>query len=342
MMVRMTKLLSVEMLEAAASGDAEAVTKALERGADLWAENLSGQTALGLALAQQEEDLALMLLGRMCQSNPDLGWLTEKARTTGNTYLHQAIVGRCFRTMGMLLKVAGPLRSRALRQENAQGLTPLLLAIQSHQADRYATALLKVDGGLLEDVQLGFSPLSLAVSENKESLVTSLLDLGASVELPEAKPAWSCIQSMPMVERLSKHVEYATVKTSEGENILHVLGKRGADIKVPLLKAVLRLVLPNNPGALLERCSRGRTVLHVATAHRCSEAVLDVLLKEGARWTILDEEGRTPLSWAQAPMANGQAFYPESSLDRWSTQERSQALDDGLPLADVTSSRPRF
>lgn len=338
----MTKLLSLELLESAASGNLEGVTAALEKGADLWAENLSGQNALALAMAHQEEDLALVLLGRMAQHKPDLGWMLTGAKGTGNNAIHQAIVGRCYRVMNALLKMAIPHRSMLLGGSNADGFTPLLLAIQS-QADRYASALLKVDPGLLEKVANGFSPLALAVNEDKESLVDALLAAGASALLPPSMPAWSRIQSMDMMERLAKQVDYATVKTAAGENILHVLASRGTDLKMPLLKAVLRLVIPRAEGILSEQCERGKTVLHTATASRCSVAVVELLVDEGAVWSSLDAEGRTPLDWAQTAMASGKGSpYTEDTLKKWHAQGRQQHLEQGLPPADPALGRVRF
>lgn len=338
----MTKLLSLELLESAASGNLEAVAAALEKGADLWAENLSGQNALALAIAHQEEDLALVLLGRMSQDKPDLGWLLLGAKGTGNNGIHQAIVGRCYRVMNAMLKMAGPHRPGLLGLSNADGFTPLLLAIQS-QADRYASALLKVDPALLEKVAGGFSPLSLAVNEDKESLVDALLAAGASALLPPSMPAWSRVQSMDMVERLAKRVDYADVKTDAGETLLHVLASRGGDLKLPLLRSVLRLVLPRSPDALSKQCERGKTVLHTATASRCSVAVVDALVEDGAIWTSLDAEGRTPLDWAQTAVASGKGSpYTDATLKKWHAQERQQHLDRGLPDADPAQARARF
>lgn len=338
----MTKLLSMELLEAAASGEVGAVTVALERGADLWAENLSGQHALALALTHQEEDLALVLLGRMTQARPDLTWLGNPTKSTGNNLVHQAIKGRCYRFMNALLKAAGEQRPVLLRQANRDGFTPLLMAVQQ-QADRYVTGLLKFDRSLIEDVQQGFSPLSLAVNEDKESLVDALLALGASLELPEAAPAWGRVQSMGMFDHLSRGLDMVACRTREKEGLLHVLTSRGTELKLPFFRAVFRQVISRNPMALQEVCVRGQTVLHRAVASRCSVAVVEFLVEEGAYWTPVDIDGRTPLDLAMPTPEKAAVFpYSEPMLSKWHSQHREQHLNQGLPLADPTAPRVRF
>ncbi len=337
MLPSMTKMVSSELQEAAASGDVEAAIRALDAGASLWDSNLAGQNAFMLTIAHQEEDLGLLLLGRMLESQRNRSWLLQTAKTTGNNYLHQCISSQTPRLLNVLLKVAGDLRPGLLRQSNAQGTSPFFMAID-FQNERSLALLLKFDRDLLEECLDGFSPLSRAIHEDSGKITEALLKQGASVLLPPQDPAWSQVKTVEMLERLAKRPELSlpSARTGQADSLLQVLVKRGAALKLPLLKASRRLL--KDDGLLKERNARQQTLLHLATANRCSPDVVDFLVKEGLFWTAVDVDGQTPLD----NLPTGANAYTQSQQDRWHSQQREQSLDQALPGAKADPVRVRF
>jgi len=239
--------------------------------------------------------------------------------------------------MQSILQVAGLNRGALLRQTNNKGHSPLFLAVQ-YQSERYASMLLKFDREQLEGVEQGLSPLSMAVREDKESLVDSFVAAGASFDLPLGKPAWSMVSSATMMEKVFKKVDPLTVRTGAGDTLLHVLVQRGLDLKLPLFKAGYRIA--GGASALEVVSDKGKTVLHEATANGCSMAVVDFIVAEGASWNALDSDGMTPLDLAQRQ--SGSSTYTADSLDKWRSQAREQQLNLNLPDAHASSLKTRF
>jgi uncharacterized protein len=152
---------------AAKTGDVDAVTRALEAGADLHAADAHGITPLMAAVRAGRANVAALLIERGAQ---------VRARDRrGFTALHYASQNGMNDTVRLLVDRGAVLNAAA----GTGGYTPLHLAII---ASRDETVLLLVERGasITQRTAQGFSALDIATSRNEHKLAAAIEEAEAA------------------------------------------------------------------------------------------------------------------------------------------------------------------
>ena len=340
----MTKLVDAQaMLEAAASGDLALLTRELERGVSLFSQNLSGHNALFLALYQNQEDLALVLIGRMAEADPDLGWLAQTDRSSGFNVMHVAVANRKLRALAALLAIQkSPLKGLAHPSAKGNEDTPVHLAAREDVTKALALVLKACPEALeLMDTSGRYTPLSTAIGADKQDATALLLKEGATLvpEVATLSPPWSFVRSVAMANLLEEHLSWSDVRTSEGGHVLHVLASRGKDLRVSLLKSMV-----NRPGCQeLIRLADNRqlTPLHCAVATNAHPEAIEFLVSKGAQWSARDEEGVSPMDVLEQQLAGGWQL-DEETVRMWRAQAKQQRMEEICAPSTTEKHAPRL
>lgn len=340
----MTKLVDAQaMLEAAASGDLALLTRELERGVSLFSQNLSGHNALFLALYQNQEDLALVLIGRMAEADPDLGWLTQTDKSNGFNVLHVAVANRKLRALSALLAIQkNPFKGLVIPSTKGNEDTPVHLAAREDMTKALALVLKACPEGLtLMDASGRYTPLSTAIGADKLDATALLLKEGAEVTTAGSTllPPWSFVRSVAMTNLLAEHLDWPSVRTSEGGHVLHVLANRGKGLRLSLLKSMV-----SRPGCkeLIGLAdNRQRTALHSAVATNADPEVIDFLVSKGALWCTPDDEGVSPLNVLEQQLAGGWQV-DEEAVRMWRAKAKQQRMEEVYAQSTTEKHAPRL
>lgn len=199
-------------------------------------------------------------------------------------------------------------------------------ALQKNDMKELRWLIKKGEDVNLKDGWKGFTPLHLAVDENKEEMVKVLISEGAHIDAPDSmgKTPIFYAHTIEMAELLISQGADINAKNKKGDTVLlsalssrvkeipEYLLTRGAEVNVrnsqgntPLHLAAKSPCLGKLIEALVEkgaelnaRNSEGRTPLHTAVQCMMEDAV-NILLLQGAESTLKDREGATPLQLAE-------------------------------------------
>lgn len=248
----------------------------LARGADVHAQDRTGQTPLARAIAVNNKEAAAELRGRgaktdlyaaigmhdadvvrnLIQSDPQL---VHRRETDGITPLFEAARVGDLQTVHMLVEAGADVNVRAYRHWIC--LTPLHAAIKGKHDD-VAKLLLKRSADPnacdTETDEWWPTPLFVAVRFGTRDAVNVLLDYGADLNGPYNPLTWPATHG------------------NDIEMLRHLIS-RGADLRHP-----------NHAGILHEAAKLGRT------------EIVKLLVEHGAPLNVRDRVGHTPLQCALA------------------------------------------
>mmetsp|Transcript_33938 Transcript_33938/g.108220 ORF Transcript_33938/g.108220 Transcript_33938/m.108220 type:complete len:739 (+) Transcript_33938:1064-3280(+) len=278
------------MLVLAAERSVPVAMALIQASADVNVIDPAGRSALEVAVAQGEADLAELLLLRGAKP-------TRNQDVDGNTLLHTAVLRRNERLVSLLVK-----HRAELSDQNRHGCTPLLLAAESGQPS-VAQTLLKANAGLHLCDAHNRSALELALHNGHLDTLAVLLDqpnvdvngitLRGSSLLHEAAESGD----EDKVNFLLAHRAHVDVLNPNGETPLHWAGSLGH-------VNVVRCLTQHGADALLHERVQGLTPIHASCGPRGAPAALALLIQrcELMRWNglasrcnVLDFARNTPL-----------------------------------------------
>ncbi|KAI9855289.1 MAG: hypothetical protein M1824_006216 [Vezdaea acicularis] len=301
------------LLEAAKVGQEPVILKLLEKGANVYARDSYGGTALYLAAVEGHEAVVRLLLenGADVEAGDDDGGtalyvaaerghtavirlLLEKvadADARGNkgwAALRGAAQGGHEAVMRLLLE-----NGTDIEASNNQGFTALSWAAErGHEA--VVRLLLENRADIEANNNHGFTALSLAAERGHETVVRLLLENGADIEAKDDDGGTALCRAAnegheTVVQLLLEKGANVDARGSYGGTALCGAANEGHE-------AVVRLLLEN--GADVNARGRdGMTALEGA-AWRGHEAVVRLLLENGANVEARDDEGRTAIFMA--------------------------------------------
>jgi ankyrin repeat protein len=290
-------------------GSIETVQSILDKSAVINARNTAGNTALHLAVQQNEEALGGLLLERgadifatnsagespllLALTGTIREWmLTEKALKArdglGNTALHYAVSWKMDTHIPLIIeKGADP------NAMNATGETPVFIAVQKDGAS--TLRVLKTAGAsLLMRDKAGNSALHAAVRWNAKNAAEELLVQGADIN------ARSSNGKTPLHEAVRLGIADVEAVLLRHNPELEVRDTGG---NTPLMEAVMAGFLGATErlaakGAdVSARNSNGATPLHIAVSLE-REDITAFLLEKGASVNAKDNQGDTPIRLA--------------------------------------------
>ncbi|MEE9443648.1 MAG: ankyrin repeat domain-containing protein [candidate division Zixibacteria bacterium] len=156
---------------AAENGHLQIVELLLDRGADLEAIDVDGDTPLMGAAIRGHSEIFKMLLSR--GADVDILNINE------NGVLHYAAMGGSVEIVDLLLDRGQNINTQVA--QNQGGFTPLIMAVFRNKQE-VVKFLLEKGADIEISDSYGRTPLSIAVQENKQELVKFLLDKGADIE----------------------------------------------------------------------------------------------------------------------------------------------------------------
>jgi uncharacterized protein len=218
-------------------------------------------------------------------------------RREGDAALHHAVKATQPDTTRVLLDAGADIEQRDL-----SGATPLYLAVD---AGRVATVRLLLERGAIMDApgKSAATPLISAAYNGRENLVTLLLDRNGDFNLADNTGKTAIVYAAArgfsgIVEKLlSKGVD---VNRRYSNDLTALMWAAGHANDAPEVEAVKTVELLIAKGARIDDVdNRGWTALMIA-AELGHGAVIDVLLKRGARRYLSDGKGKTALDLANA------------------------------------------
>ncbi len=297
-----------------ASAPSATIARILDRKGLITTRNKLGDTALHLAVAQDEAEIGLVLLARGADvfatnargesplylaAHADGGyreWMlnafTLQAKDgLGNGVLHYAAQWRRDAVIPTIAEKAALLEAR-----NVTGETPLFNAVRAGSPST-VSALVKTGASTSARDSLGNTALHAAVRWNTAACVQSLIQLGIDVDGPN----------------LSGNTALHDAVRLGMKDIENLLLAAGADLEArdlegntPLLQAVAA-GLSGSVERLLEkgadptaRNNRGDTPLHLAVILEKRD-LITILLTRGASIHVRNAAGTSPLQMAMAP-----------------------------------------
>jgi ankyrin repeat protein len=220
----------------------------LQGGASVTAQNNEGKTALYIAVEEKRITLIPVLLNY----NSDIFSVTS----TGATPFGKALAD----TSQALTELV---TERTVRSIDAEGNTPLLVAMKSNAAIDIIRIILDRRANVNAQNKEGESALHLAVRNNQSDIGTLLLDSGADIFLVNARGETPLFLTF-----------YARAESQRGPR----------EIRMFML----------TPAVMSARDSLGNTVLHYATQWRI-DSVIPVVIERGANTEAVNISGETPL-----------------------------------------------
>ncbi|KIW31347.1 uncharacterized protein PV07_03004 [Cladophialophora immunda] len=297
----------------AALSDDETTAKALiDKGADINARGGIGWTALHIAAFKSLEVLRLLLF----QGNIDIDAVDNR----GATALIRAVVEPSLECAVLLLqKGANP------DVGSFRGKSVLHYACLRSGMDELVKAIAGKTSQIDRQDHNGATALHIAVAENKEDYVITLMEAGASLDIQDRDGRTPVHQaafdgSPEMLLRMVDSNSDLTLKGNDDETVLHILCQR------PDLCEVAEAVV-KKPGVDINAKSRsGTTPLGGAAYHNCFDTVR-MLVSHGADVEAADVEADTALNVAISKgnkeianflIENGSPLNPKNqSVKKW-------------------------
>ncbi|KAJ7381252.1 hypothetical protein OS493_001369 [Desmophyllum pertusum] len=307
---------------AASRGDIQAVTFLLQKGVDVNAKNLSGDTALCCVLRRcLMRPSAMEIVKLLVSFGADINAMNDRSKTplqiaveinfdnaaelllelgcetkvkdiNSNSPLHFSAQNKNGKLTKMLLQYGAD----ATVQEYSCGRTALHVAVNYNSVD---TATVLLDHGVDMDVtdKLGHTPLAVALNCGYFPMVQLLAQQGSNVHAKDTcvkTPLSIAVEkfsseeddSTAVVKTLLDHGSSVNVTDQYGRAPIHYLSSDAT-------RELCDLLLDNGTSINLPD-SNGETPLHFA-ASVGNTACTEWLLQHGANVGALDRESRTPL-----------------------------------------------
>ena len=301
--------------DAAARGDAADATRLLDRGSDVDARDVEGQTPLhrasrsgsaplvdllirrGAAVGARDSTLRTPLhvagsaevARRLIAAGADVR--AQAQRFDGFTPLHTAVEAGDLALVQVLLD-----NGASINESNAVGYTALAAAARagSLPAARY---LLRKGADINGRAPGTWTPLMIAASGDAPDTALFLTARGADVRLADqwGVTALHCVTEPQVAGQLIARGADVHAVTQEGRTPLHIVA-RGIPKKSA---AVMRLLIGRRAEIDRPSADNGETPLHVAAtaaARFGDTCAVELLLKKGAAVDLRDHKGRTPLA----------------------------------------------
>uniref|UniRef100_A0A672ZY84 CARD- and ANK-containing Inflammasome Adaptor Protein n=1 Tax=Sphaeramia orbicularis TaxID=375764 RepID=A0A672ZY84_9TELE len=260
---------------AASRGHSEIVKALLQAGAPMYTMDLQGKTPVHLAAENGHLDTVRVLLKEeadMCES------------CTRDMFLHMAAKEDDWKLTELLLQSGA-----AVDAQNDQNKTALFYAVAGGH-DKTLTVLLNAGAKVDRDV------MNEAIKLNQESVLKLLLGDGANVNICDKQGYTPVLLSaelggcVPIVEKLLEKGLDPNIIGSKAQTPLHLAAVFNRSDLVGLLRvSFLQVNAVNQDGA---------TPLHLATAARGKNHVVDVLLSTKANADTPDKAKKTALHLA--------------------------------------------
>jgi ankyrin repeat protein len=271
----------------------------LKGGVSVTSQNNEGKTALYIAV----EEKRIALIPVLLRYDSDIFSITS----TGMTPFGKALADN-----GQALTEL--ITEQTVRAIDAEGNTPLLVAMKSNAAGEIIRAILEKRASVNAQNKEGESALHLAVHNNQADIGTLLLDNGADIFLVNARG------ETPLF--LTFYVRAGSQRTAR-------------EIRMFML----------NPVVMSTRDSLGNTVLHHATMWRI-DSVIPAIVERGANTEVTNISGETPLfiavkanaaSTVRALLESGALLTGRDSLGNTAlhTAVRSNAAQAAEALLDA-------
>ncbi|XP_041091119.1 B-cell lymphoma 3 protein-like isoform X2 [Polyodon spathula] len=229
-----------------------------------------GDTALHIAVVQGQELMVLALTHILQQGKRDLDTYNNLRQTP----LHLAVITH---QPQMVSHLVGQGASAMLLDRNGQ--TSIHLACEHSQQDCLQEILVRSQNKLDLEARnyQGFTPLHIAVNNNRKDLLTTLLSRGADIDAVDIKSGRSPLihavenNSLEMVNFLIEHGANVNAQSYSGNTALHSASGRG-------LLDIARVLLKNGADCGIKNYHND-TALMVAKNKR----VIDALRGKGSR-----------------------------------------------------------
>lgn len=301
------KLTDEEFIELCGKGTAEEITNAINKGANVRAENSKGQTALMLAAQNNTPEIISLLL--------DLGAAINHVDSLGNTALTLAFMNEnnAEENMNMLLDYgADP------DIQNNAGYNALMTAAKTKGID-VVKKLLEITSDVNAKNNAGDTALSIASTENNAEVVNALLEAGADINSQNENGSTALMSALynssdveNIIKLLIAHKPDLTLRNAKGQTALNIAKNRptlsGSRALVLLLKGeFLKLCRSGSDEEISQAINAGvdvhtrnksqATGLMFAAQHNTASAV-EVLIDAGSDIDAQDINGNTALIYA--------------------------------------------
>jgi ankyrin repeat protein len=297
------------------NNQADIGTLLLDNGADIFLVNARGETPLFLTFYVRAGSQRTAREIRMFMLNPAV---MSSRDSLGNTVLHHA-------TMWKIDSVIPAIVERGANTEavNISGETPLFIAVKANAAST-VRALLGAGASLTGRDSLGNTALHTAVRSNAPQAAEALLDANSNID------AYNLYGQTPLHDA----VRLGSYDTQV------ILVRRGANIEVrdnegntPLLltvrmgtfRAAEQLI--TSGGDINTRNNSGDTALHTAVRDERSDLVA-LLLQNGAQIYSLNADGESPFSIALSFQDDRNQTGASRMVSTLLTTDRARISDD--------------
>ena len=296
-----------EFIELCRTGSAEEITKAVNAGANIKAENSKGQTPLMIAAQNNTPEIISLLL--------DLGSDINHVDSMGNTALTLSFMSEHEENMNMLIDYGAD----ADIQNNA-GYNALMMSAKTKSIDT-VMKLLEITSDVNARNNAGDTALSLASVENNADVVNAILEAGANINSQNNNGTTALMSALynssdagNIIRVLLEHKPDITLRNKKGDTALSIAMKKpnltGSKAMQLLLKSeFLKLCRSGSDEEIQQAINAGvdvntrnksqATGLMFAAQHNSASAV-EVLIDAGADIDAQDINGNTALIYASS------------------------------------------
>jgi ankyrin repeat protein len=292
------------MYEAAYKGDVNSVRNYLEQGVSANIKDNSGYTPLHLALRNNQQEMAQLLIAKGADVNAQdnygytplhLARSQEMAQLliakgadvnaknkNGETPLHLALKNNKQEVAQLLIA-----KGAVVNAKDNNGSTPLYWALYNNQPELVQLLIAKGADVNAKD-QYGRTPLHLTLQNNQQEVAQLLIANGADVNAHDndGKTPLHLVTSQKVAQQLIAKGADVNAKNKNGETPLHLALRKNQQEMAQLLIA--------NGADVNAKDQYGRTPLHLVK----SQELAQLLIAKGADVNAKDKYDSTPLHWA--------------------------------------------
>lgn len=288
---------------AASNGKASVVRMVIDQGADISAVDVDGKTALYIAACSGQGSIVQLLIDAgadpMAKDNKGYVALQIVVDSLYSESVRVLLEGGANPSVGH----GGDLCMIPLSRAVALGNEPMARLLLEYGAD----PLIKDD--------IGQTALHMAIFCG-ESMLRMLLKLCG--DTPTGEFGWTTLHYAAMfgyrwaVEILLQHHDGCWPTDFGGRTVLHCAVGGFGD------SSLIQMLLESDcEEKLAARDDEGLTALHFAVSGRRPEEIFELLLEKGADPSLTDNEGMTPLQWAEShDVYPSEAMILEEALKR--------------------------